>query len=81
MKITINNSPVPNITKSSSTKNDIRSVSSILMDNFTNGTLHEFLHSQKYTNKEMHLLCKAANIEHTGMSVDDMIDALVKNMY
>lgn len=81
MKITINNSPVPNITKSSSTKNDIRSVSSILMDNFTNGTLHEFLHSQKYTKKEMHLLCKAANIEHTGMSVDDMIDALVTKMY
>ena len=29
----------------------------------------------------MALFCKAANIDHTEMSVGEMIDALVKKMY
>lgn len=68
--------PGPKSIQKQSLKQTIRNIAKTFLSHYDEGTADEFLRSQKYTDAELILFCKAAKIPYSGKNKEEKLDSI-----
>lgn len=70
------NTPGPKSIRNQSLKQTIRDIAKTFLSHYDEGTADEFFKSQKYTDAELILFCKAAKIPYSGKNKEEKLKSI-----